>query len=111
MQRLQCGLVQPLADAGDFVYEFLVRIAVRVNLGNSRWEISFIGDRLRQHCDPVADAGNAERRRPHVYAPAVSAEVERHPDEMNGPGHAATIAKQRWMLRTSGSRLPARAQG
>src|SRR5260221_3561201 len=105
MKRFEPNLVQLLAHPGDFVDEFLVRITVRVDFRNCRGQIAFVHHRAVQSGDPFADAGDAERRRSHIDAAAVAAEIKRNTNDMNGRGHAGTIAK-----RASGSRLQALAR-
>ena len=57
----------------------------RLDLRDRRDEVAGVDDRDAQRREPLAEAGDAERRRPHVDAAAVAAEIERHADDVNGP--------------------------
>ena len=82
LEHAERRLVEPLADARDLADVFLFRIAERLDFGNRRHEIAFVDDRHAERRQPLGEAGDAKRRRSHVDAAAIAAEIERDPDEV-----------------------------
>ena len=76
-------LVEPLADARDLADVLLLRIAERLDLGNrARRGRPRRRPRTPSVGEPLAEAGDAKRRRSHVDAAPAAAEVERDADEV-----------------------------
>ena len=74
-----------LADARDLLDVSLARIARAL----ASRESATARRPCRRPCRPscgelIAESGNAKRRRPHVGAAPVAAEVQRHADDVNG---------------------------
>ena len=46
-------------------------------------QIALVDDRVAERRDLLAEAGDAQRRRPHVDAAAAAAEVERDADDVD----------------------------
>ena len=83
-ERRERGLEQPLADARDVLHVTLVRIARALRLGNRRRHVALVDDAQAERGELLAEAGDAKRRRPHVGAAPVAAEIERHADDVDG---------------------------
>ena len=77
-------VVELLADAGDVADVFLPFVAPFLRLGNRRRQIALVDDGVAEGGEPLAEAGDAKRRRPHVHAAPAAAEIERHADHVDG---------------------------
>src|SRR5205823_10211061 len=77
-------LVQLFADARDLADVFLTRIAERLDFRNRRDEIPFIDHRDAKRRQTFGETADAKRRRSHVDAAAVAAEIERDADDVHG---------------------------
>ena len=82
--------IQPLADVGDVADVLLPFVGPFLRLRNRRRQIAFVDDREAERGEVLAEAGDAKRRRPHVHAAAVAAEIERHADHMDGDHRSFT---------------------
>ncbi len=47
-------------------------------------DVALVGHVEAERGDALAEAGDAEGRRPHVHAAPAAAEVQRHADDVNG---------------------------
>ena len=81
-ERAQRGLIQLLTDLRDLAHVLLALVARRLRLRNRRGEIAFVGDGVAQRREPLAETGDAKRRRPHVHAAPAAAEVQGNADEV-----------------------------
>ena len=54
-----------------------------LRFGNRRRQVALVDDGVAERGDLLAEAGDAERRRPHVDAAPAAAEVERHADDVD----------------------------
>ena len=84
LERRERALEQLLADAGDVLDVALCDVARPLDLGNRRDDVALVDDGEAETRELLADAGDAERRRPHVGAAAIAAEVERYADDVDG---------------------------
>src|SRR5207247_448220 len=84
VERREARLVHLLTDLRDVADIFLVLVAQLLRFGNRRRQIASVGDGVAERADALADAGDAERRRPHVDAAPSATEIERHADDVNG---------------------------
>jgi hypothetical protein len=83
-ERRQRRLKQPLAHARDVLDVAFVRIAGALALRNRRRHVAFVDNLEAKPRDLLAKPRDAERRRPHVGAATVAAEVERDADDVDG---------------------------
>ena len=86
-------LVQLLADRWRSRGCISCGVTERLDFGNRRDEIAFVHDRDPERGQPLAEAGDAKRRRPHVDAAAVAAEVERDADDVDRAQRSASVAE------------------
>ena len=84
VERRQRRLIHLLADLRDVADVFLALVAQLLRFGNRRREVALVDDRVAERGEPLAEAGDAERGRPHVDAAPAAAEVERHADDVDG---------------------------
>src|SRR3954466_15444843 len=85
------GLIEPLAYSRDLADVFLARITERLDLRDRGDQVARVGDGQAQGGEPLAEAGNAERRGTHVHAAPIASEVERNADDVNRAGHGPRI--------------------
>ena len=84
VERSQRRLIELLADLGDVADVLFALVAQLLRLGNRRWQIAFVDDRVAECGEPFSEPGYAERRRSHVDTAPAAAKVERHADDVDG---------------------------
>ena len=82
--RLEDELVQPLTHARDLADVFLLRMTFGARFWNRRAEIAFVDDDTADTRQPLAESRDPHRGRSHVDAPAPSAQIERHAENVDG---------------------------
>ena len=82
-ERAERALKQLLADARDVLDVALVLVARTLGFGNRGGDVALVDDRAPEAGEMLADAGDAKRRRPHVGAATIAAEVERNADDVD----------------------------
>ena len=62
---------------------FCSRIAFVLRLGIRRDDVAFVAHAMAERREPLANAGDADRRGAHVHAAPSAAQIERHADDVD----------------------------
>ena len=76
--------VDTAAHGGDVLDVLLAGVTFARELANGRRHVALIHRGAAERGNPLAQAGNPQRRRPHVHPAPSAAEVEGRADQMNG---------------------------
>ena len=82
-ERRAGALVEHPAHVRDVADELLPLVRPLARFRNRRRQIALVDDGDAEAGEAIAEAGDAKRRRPHVHAAAVAAEVEGHADDVD----------------------------
>ena len=87
IERLADDFAEALARLRNLAEILRVLLAVVLLFRLPHGDVADILDLPAKLLQPLMQAGNAQRRRPHIDAAAARAQVHRHPDDANFFGH------------------------
>jgi hypothetical protein len=85
LQRFENSFPGVRAGFGDFGQVMSILLAAGAGFRHFHPDIAGVGNVMAERPEPCLQSGNAQRRRPHIHAPAARAHVERNAEDADAP--------------------------
>ena len=99
LEHGKARLVEPLADLGNLRHVLLGGVSEGLDFGDWRDQVALVDHRQPEREEPFGQPGDAERRRPHVDATPVAAQVQGDADDVGSSHRLTAESGRRWFGR------------